>query len=178
MFEVTTTARRLPVGAEYRPGAGTHFRVWAPAAHAVDVMLEAPAGTAVPLRPEGEGYFSGRVEEAKPGTRYRLRLDRGDAFPDPASRWQPEGPHGPSEVVAADAYAWTDAGWRGVAARGQVLYEMHIGTFTPEGTYAAAQRHLEFLRDLGITLIELMPVNEFNGPFGWGYDGVLSLIHI
>ena len=172
MFEVTTTARRLPVGAEYRPGAGTHFRVWAPAAHAVDVMLEAPAGTAVPLRPEGEGYFSGLVEEAKPGTRYRLRLDRGDAFPDPASRWQPEGPHGPSEVVAADAYAWTDAGWRGVAARGQVLYEMHIGTFTPEGTYAAAQRHLEFLRDLGITLIELMPVNEFNGPFGWGYDGV------
>jgi maltooligosyltrehalose trehalohydrolase len=112
------------------------------------------------------------VEQAKPGARYRFRLDGKDAFPDPASRWQPEGPHGPSEIVAPDEYAWTDADWRGVGAEGQVLYEMHIGTFTPEGTYAAAEQHLPFLKDLGITLLELMPVNEFNGPFGWGYDGV------
>jgi maltooligosyltrehalose trehalohydrolase len=159
------------VGAEYRPGQGTHFRVWAPAARAVDVVFEG-GPPAVPLRHEGDGYFSALVEEARPGTRYRLRLDGQDAFPDPASRWQPEGPHGPSEVADLDAFAWTDADWRGVGAKGQVLYEMHIGTFTPEGTYAAAERHLPELRDLGVTILELMPVNEFNGTFGWGYDGV------
>ncbi|HEY0822464.1 MAG TPA: malto-oligosyltrehalose trehalohydrolase [Ramlibacter sp.] len=168
---MTSTTRRLPIGAEYRAGTGTHFRVWAPAARAVDVALEGARAHA-PLRHEGGGYFSGWVAEAKPGTRYRLRLDGKEAFPDPASRWQPEGPHGPSEVVALDAYDWKDGGWPGVGPRGQVLYEMHIGTFTQEGTYAAAERHLPFLKDLGITVLELMPVNEFNGPFGWGYDGV------
>jgi maltooligosyltrehalose trehalohydrolase len=170
---VTTTARRFPIGAEYRAGAGTHFRVWAPAARQVDVVFEGPgAPPAGVLRHEGDGYFSGLVEQGRPGLRYRLRLDGGEAFPDPASRWQPEGPHGPSEIVALDAYAWQDAGWRGVGAKGQVLYEMHIGTFTPEGTYAAAEQHLAYLKDVGVTVLELMPVNEFNGPFGWGYDGV------
>jgi maltooligosyltrehalose trehalohydrolase len=170
---MTTPTRRLPIGAEYRPGAGTHFRVWAPAARAVDVVFEGPGATEpAALRHEGDGYFSGSSAAAQPGTRYRLRLDGEQAFPDPASRWQPEGPHGPSEVVAPDAYRWNDAGWGGVGPRGQVLYEMHIGTFTPEGTYAAAEQHLRFLKDVGITVLELMPVNEFNGPFGWGYDGV------
>jgi maltooligosyltrehalose trehalohydrolase len=169
---VTTTARRLPIGAEYRPGEGTHFRVWAPAAREVDVVFETGKAAAAPLRHEGNGYFSGLVEAAGPGTRYRFRLDRKEAFADPASRWQPEGPHGPSEVVALDSFPWTDASWPGIGARGQVIYEMHIGTFTPEGTYAAAEEHLPFLRDLGITVLEMMPVNEFNGPFGWGYDGV------
>lgn len=170
---MTTTTRRLPIGAEYRPGAGTHFRVWAPAASEVEVLLEdrAPAA-AVPLEHEGDAYFCGLVAQAGPGTRYRLRLDGKDAFPDPASRWQPEGPHGPSEVVELDAFPWTDAAWPGVGPRGQVLYEMHIGTFTPEGTYAAAAQHLPFLKEVGITVLELMPLNEFNGPFGWGYDGV------
>ncbi|MBC5786192.1 malto-oligosyltrehalose trehalohydrolase [Ramlibacter sp. USB13] len=167
----TSSRRRLPIGAEYRPREGTHFRVWAPAAKRVDVVFDGVAA-AVPLRHEGDGYFSGFADHAEPGARYRFRLDGGDTFPDPASRWQPEGPHGPSEVVALDAYRWTDADWRGVTARGQVLYEMHIGTFTPEGTYRAAEEHLPFLKDVGITVIELMPVNEFNGPFGWGYDGV------
>ena len=165
------TRRRLPIGAEYLPGEGTHFRVWAPAAREVDVVLDDGA-QAVPLRAETGGYFSGWVPAAKPGTRYRFRLDGGEACPDPASRWQPEGPHGPSEVVALDAFAWSDASWRGVSAKGQVLYEMHIGTFTPEGTYAAAAHHLAELKDVGITVLELMPVNGFSGPFGWGYDGV------
>jgi maltooligosyltrehalose trehalohydrolase len=147
--------------------------VWAPAAARVEVLLEgADAPAPVALRPEEQGYFSGLVPQAGPGTRYRFRLDGGDAVPDPASRWQPDGPHGPSEVVDHDAYLWTDADWRGVGPRGQVLYEMHIGTFTPEGTYAAAEQHLVFLKDLGITVLELMPLHEFNGPFGWGYDGV------
>ncbi|MBE7366516.1 malto-oligosyltrehalose trehalohydrolase [Ramlibacter pallidus] len=165
-----TSPRRLPIGAEYRPSEGTHFRVWAPAARKVEVQVE--AGGSVPLREEAGGYFSGVVERALPGTRYRFRLDGGEAFADPASRRQPEGPHGPSEVVDPSAFEWTDGAWHGVTAKGQVLYEMHIGTFTPVGTYAAAQAHLPYLRDLGVTVIEMMPVNEFNGPFGWGYDGV------
>ena len=166
--------RRLPIGAEFRRGEGTHFRVWAPAARQVEVVFEgdgAPAA-ALPLGQEEDGYFGGLAARAVPGTRYRFRLDGGDAFPDPASRRQPEGPHGPSEVVDPEAFAWTDDDWPGLAPHGQVIYEMHVGTFTPEGTYAAAQQHLPDLRDLGVTVLELMPVNEFNGHFGWGYDGV------
>jgi maltooligosyltrehalose trehalohydrolase len=166
-----TIPRRLPIGAEYRPREGTHFRVWAPTAQRVDVVFDG-AQDPVSLAAEPDGYFSGLARDSQPGTRYRLRLDGGDAFPDPASRWQPEGPHGPSEVVALDAFDWSDGDWRGVGPKGQVLYEMHIGTFTPEGTYAAAEAHLPFLKDVGITVLELMPVNEFNGDFGWGYDGV------
>ena len=149
---MTTTRRRLPIGAEYQHGRGTHFRVWAPAARRVDVVFEGGVLDASPLEHEGGGYFAGRIAAAGPGTRYRFRLDRGDAFPDPASRWQPEGPHGPSEVVELDAYRWTDGAWAGVAARGPVLYEMNVGTFTPEGTYAAAERHLPFLKEVGITV--------------------------
>lgn len=166
------TTRRLPIGAEFRPHEGTHFRVWAPAARAVDVVFEGGGLPPASLRPEGDGYFSGLADRVRPGARYRLRLDGREAFPDPASRWQPEGPHGPSEVVELDTFRWTDHAWRGMTAKGQVLYEMHVGTFTPEGTYRAAQEHLPFLKEVGITAIELMPVNEFNGPFGWGYDGV------
>lgn len=169
---MTSKTRRLPIGAEYQPREGTHFRVWAPAARRVEAVFESDALAPAALSAEGDGYFSGLVPQARPGMRYRFRLDDGDAYPDPASRWQPEGPHGPSEVVALDAYDWRDQDWPGLGARGQVVYEMHVGTFTPEGTYAAAEAHLPFLKDLGITVIELMPVNEFNGPFGWGYDGV------
>lgn len=164
--------RRYPIGAEPRRGGGTHFRVWAPAARRVEVVFEDAAAPAFSLREEGGGYFSGLAPHARAGMRYRLRLDGGEAFPDPASRFQPEGPHGPSEIVDPAAFAWTAEGWAGAGPRGQVIYEMHIGTFTPEGSYAAAERHLPDLRDLGITMLELMPVNEFNGPFGWGYDGV------
>ena len=161
----------MPIGAEYRPGEGTHFRVWAPAARQVEAVFEGGL-SAMQLEAEGEGYFAGHARQAGPGTRYRFRLDGGDAYADPASRWQPEGPHGPSEVVDPQGFRWTDGNWRGIGPSGQVLYEMHIGTFTPEGSYAAAEQHLAYLKDLGITVLELMPVNEFNGPFGWGYDGV------
>lgn len=166
------TTRRFPIGAEYVAGRGTHFRVWAPAARRVEVVFEAGALPATSLAPEPQGYFSGWVREARPGSRYRFRVDGGEALPDPASRLQPEGPHGPSEIVRHDAFPWTDQDWRGLQPRGQVLYELHVGTFTPEGTYAAAQEHLGYLKELGVTVIEMMPVNEFNGPFGWGYDGV------
>ncbi len=162
--------RRLPVGAEIQSGGGVHFRVWAPRRQRVEVILS--PSEVFPLAAEEGGYFSGTVATAGDGTRYRYRLDGGDAFPDPAARFQPEGPHGPSQVVDPSAYPWKDDGWRGAALRGQVIYEMHIGTFTPEGTYAAAAHQLEALRDLGVTVLEVMPLAEFPGRFGWGYDGV------
>jgi maltooligosyltrehalose trehalohydrolase len=164
--------RRLPIGAELAPEGGVHFRVWAPRRRRVEVVIEG-GGAPVTLAAEAEGYFSGRVATARAGTRYRFRLDGGQAFPDPASRAQPEGPHGPSEVVDPSRFRWTDEAWRGVTRpTGQVIYELHIGTFTREGTYAAAARELNELAGLGVTIVELMPLAEFAGRFGWGYDGV------
>ncbi|MFN8389550.1 MAG: malto-oligosyltrehalose trehalohydrolase [Bdellovibrionota bacterium] len=162
--------RRLPIGAEYVPDEGVHFRVWAPRCQEVDVVLE--DSQIFPLHAEQEGYFSGFVGEAKPDMRYRFRLDRGQQFPDPASRFQPLGPHGPSQIVDRTRFKWTDLGWRGKALRGQVVYEMHIGTFTAAGTWNAAEEELPALRDLGITVLEIMPVADFPGAFNWGYDGV------
>jgi maltooligosyltrehalose trehalohydrolase len=166
--------RKLPVGAELTPD-GVSFRVWAPAAPSVEVLLESGPGSsaAVALDPEGDGYFSRTVAGGAAGTRYRFRLGHADRLlPDPASRFQPEGPHGPSEVVDGRAFRWTDEGWGGVSIAGQVIYEMHVGTFTGEGTWAGAADELAELARLGITVIELMPVAEFAGRFGWGYDGV------
>ncbi|KYF62552.1 malto-oligosyltrehalose trehalohydrolase [Sorangium cellulosum] len=169
------TERRLPVGAEVVTGKGVHFRVWAPARRKVEVVLEAGPGSggAAALRAEEGGYFSGLVPVAASGTRYRFRLDDDEKlYPDPASRSQPEGPHGPSEVVDPGAFAWSDAGFRGAPLKGQVVYEMHIGTFTREGTWESAARELPELARIGISLIEVLPVNEVPGRFNWGYDGV------
>jgi maltooligosyltrehalose trehalohydrolase len=162
------------VGAEPLPEGGTHFRVWAPRRRRVAVVLEGAAERgASPLEPEGNGYFSGTAPAAKAGTLYRFRLDDDETlYPDPVSRFQPDGPHGPSQVIDPGAFRWTDGGWRGVRREGQVLYEMHVGTFTPEGTWEAAARQLPELASLGITAIEMMPVADFPGRFGWGYDGV------
>lgn len=163
--------RRLPVGAEVQPGGGVHFRVWAPAATRIAVALE--GGSVHALTAEPDGYFSGFVAAAGVGTRYRFRLDGQDnALPDPASRCQPDGPHGASQVVDPARFAWSDTGWRGVPRERLVIYEMHIGTFTPEGTWEAAAHHLPALVELGITAVEMMPIAEFPGKFGWGYDGV------
>jgi maltooligosyltrehalose trehalohydrolase len=162
--------RRRPVGAEPCADGGTHFRVWAPHARTVDVLSEPE--TVVELSPEPTGYFAGCVTTAGPGTRYRYRLDRHVTCADPASRSQPEGVHGPSEVVDPTAFAWSDADWRGVGPAGQVIYELHVGTFTRDGTWAAAAHELPELAAAGVTVIELMPVAEFPGRFGWGYDGV------
>jgi maltooligosyltrehalose trehalohydrolase len=171
---VPKVSRRLPIGAEVVPG-GVHFRVWAPRCKRVEVVFESPSGSwpvERELEVEKDGYFSGLVPEAGAGALYRLRLDDGDAFPDPASRFQPQGPHGPSQVVDPSTFEWTDKKWAGVRRDGQVIYEMHAGTFTPEGTWEAAARNLPALAELGITVVELMPVAEFPGEFGWGYDGV------
>ena len=167
--------RRLPVGAEVLAGGGVHFRVWAPRRKTVEVVIEngPDAPQAVELNREAGGYFSGMVPAAADGTFYRYRLDAGgDLFPDPASRFQPEGPHGPSQVVDPGKFHWTDGRWQGAAVPGQIIYEMHIGTFTPEGTWKAAYALLPQLAETGVTLLEVMPVADFSGSFGWGYDGV------
>jgi maltooligosyltrehalose trehalohydrolase len=124
------------------------------------------------LEPDTAGYFGGFIEHVGTGSRYRFRLDEDVTAPDPASRFQPDGPHGPSEVIDPSRYRWSDAGWRGVAMEDAVLYELHIGTFTPEGSWRAAAEALPHLAELGITVLEVMPVADFPGRFGWGYDGV------
>lgn len=168
--------RRLPVGAEPQPSGGAHFRVWAPRRKTVEVMLERSdaGGGAVPyeLDREGNGYFSGIILDAAPDMLYRYRLDRKNSYPDPASRFQPDGPHGPSQIIDPGEFGWTDGNWRGIQLPGQIVYEMHIGTFTREGTWNAATLELEKLAQLGVTALEIMPVADFGGTFGWGYDGV------
>ncbi len=171
--------RRLPVGAEVVSEGGVEFRVWAARRREVAVIIQGFAGTtsrnepaAVILEAEEGGYFSGVIPSAGAGSLYAYRLDGEGPFPDPASRFQPEGPHGPSQVIDPGEFAWTDAGWKGLELHGQVLYEMHVGTFTVEGTWAAALGELAELKAFGITCIEVMPVAEFPGRFNWGYDGV------
>ncbi|MGH9611453.1 MAG: alpha-amylase family glycosyl hydrolase, partial [Bryobacteraceae bacterium] len=163
---------RLPVGAEIVPGEGVHFRVWAPKRKKAEVVLWEESPAFFEMRAEGNGYFEAVVPPASAGSVYKYRLDEGDWYPDPASRFQPRGPHHFSEVIDPSSFEWTDSDWRGVSMQSQVLYEMHIGTFTPEGTFSAAERELLNLRNLGITAIEVMPIAEFPGEFGWGYDGV------
>ncbi|MBD0318804.1 MAG: malto-oligosyltrehalose trehalohydrolase, partial [Gemmatimonadetes bacterium] len=162
----------LPIGATVEAG-GTRFRVWAPEHESVDVVLYGPdAERLVPMEPEGEGYFAAFVKGVGAGARYKLRLDGADAFPDPASRSQPEGVHGASEVVDPSAFRWTDDGWRGMPLEGMVIYELHVGTMTAEGTFDALVERLDYLAELGVTAIEPMPVASFPGERNWGYDGV------
>lgn len=163
----------LPIGARFDT-TGTHFRVWAPQAHTVEVILfeNGQFATSAVLARHDDGYFAAHIAGAVPGTRYMYRVDGGDPRPDPASRSQPEGVHGPSEVVDPHAYSWRDIGWRGKALEELVIYELHVGTATPAGTFDALIEHLDDLNDLGVTAIELMPVAAFPGGRGWGYDGV------
>ena len=162
--------RRLPIGVEPAGDRRAHARLWAPSASRVEVVID--SGACHALEQESGGYFAGFFEAAA-GDRYRFRLDgREKLYPDPASRFQPEGPHGPSVVVDPGTFTWSDAAWRGAQIAGQIIYELHVGTFTREGTLAAAARELPELARIGITMIELMPLAEFDGRFGWGYDGV------
>ncbi len=167
--------RRLPIGAEVTPSGGTHFRVWAPKSRFVRVQLGHAKSQSdaqeIELAPEDGGYFSGHMAQAVPGMLYRYKLESG-VFPDPASRFQPDGPHGPSEIIDPSRFRWTDGHWRGIQPTNQVIYEMHLGTFTSAGTWAAAENQLAELAELGVTVLEVMPVAEFPGNFGWGYDGV------
>jgi maltooligosyltrehalose trehalohydrolase len=157
-----------PVGAQFHAD-GAAFRVWARNHKTVSVVVN---NREHPLRLECEGYFVGDVKDVRAGDTYRFLLDGEGPFPDPASRYQPEGPHGPSQIIDATKFAWTDQAWQGIKLAHQVIYELHIGTFTREGTWRSAIPELPTLAELGITTIEVMPVAEFAGSFGWGYDGV------
>jgi maltooligosyltrehalose trehalohydrolase len=172
-----TSSRRLPVGAEVSPGGRTHFRVWGPKCQRVEVVIAASqddaAETCTELQPEENGYHSGIVERVAPPMLYGLRCNGGKRIlPDPASRFQPQGPAGLSQIVDPASFPWTDAGWKGLTSQDQVIYEMHVGTFTSEGTWVAATDQLPELARAGMTVLELMPVADFPGEFGWGYDGV------
>src|SRR5437868_13109620 len=175
--EIRRIQRRYPIGAELIGPNQTHFRVWAPKAQRIDLVLEENAAkdssrTFHELEAEKDGYFSGSANAAT-GARYRFRVNNGENFyPDPASRFQPDGPHGSSCVVDPPQFRWTDSHWPGITLKGQVIYEMHIGTFTKEGTWHTAAQQLGELARIGITVIEMMPVADFPGEFGWGYDGV------
>jgi maltooligosyltrehalose trehalohydrolase len=164
-------AHRLTSGATLLHDNRCRFLVWAPHAKRVEVVLLWPRQKVLALRRQERGYHHAVVEGVKPGARYLYRLDGQRELPDPASRFQPDGVHGPSAVVDAE-FAWRDEEWSGVPLRDCILYELHVGTFTPEGTFAAAIKHLPELRELGITALELMPVAQFPGSRNWGYDGV------
>lgn len=169
------SVHEMPFGAQVQPGGGTRFRLWAPAAKQARVALyNAPGGTPrlVDAQRDAEGWWESRVPEAGAGQLYHWRIDDELMVPDPASRHNPHGVHAPSRVEDPSAFDWDD-GWSGRPWNEVVLYEMHVGAFTREGTFTAAARKLEKLRDLGITAVELMPLADFPGRFGWGYDGVL-----
>ena len=152
---------------------GVHFCVWAPEAELVEVLIgRGEEELAYPLERDEEGYHSGVVLEATVGSRYRYRLDGGESYPDPASRFQPMGVDGPSEVVDPENFLWTDQDWEGLSHEELVIYELHIGTFSPEGTFTGAIPLLDHVVELGATAIEFLPIANFSGSRNWGYDGV------
>jgi malto-oligosyltrehalose trehalohydrolase len=161
----------LPFGAEIVPG-GVRFRLWAPAAKEAALSLGEGEGRPLPMTPEEDGWFSLAADSAGAGTRYRYVVD-GAPVPDPASRYQPQDVHGPSEVIDPAAYDWRDVAWVGRPWEEIVLYELHVGTFTKRGDFAGVESRLDHLASLGATAVELMPVADFPGRRNWGYDGVL-----
>jgi len=165
-------AHAMPFGAELQPEGGARFRLWAPAVHAVALRLEGESGRRdLAMTALDGGWFERQVAEAAPGQRYRYLLDGEAVVPDPASRFQPEDVHGPSELVDPCGFAWPDEGWRGRPWQETVLYELHVGSFTPSGTYQGVAEKLDRLVELGVTAIELMPLAESPGGRNWGYDG-------
>jgi len=166
----------MPFGAELTPEGQVRFRLWAPAAHEVELLLhqEAAEARALKMSAQPGGWFELFTGEAHAGSRYRYRIDGKSEVPDPASRSNPDDIQGPSEVLDPEAFQWDDDSWRGRPWHEAVIYELHVGTFSPEGTFAGAEKKLDHLVGLGITAIELMPIADFPGKRGWGYDGVLQ----
>lgn len=162
----------MPFGAQVVGDGTVRFRLWAPSAEQVSLWLDT-ATELLPMLRQPQGWYEWTTAQAQAGTRYRFVLPDGTRIPDPASRFQPEDVHGPSEVIAPATHRWRDAAWAGQPWHETVLYELHVGTFTPEGTFRAAIERLDHLVELGVTAIELMPVSDFPGRWNWGYDGVL-----
>jgi len=164
---------KLDIGAEVTGQGNTRFRVWAPRVRTVALrMISGKKTGTIPLDEEGDGFFSGIIEDVGDCDRYLYLLDGGPERPDPASRYQPEGVHGVSQVVDPKLFQWHDQGWTGIPIQEYVIYELHVGTFTDDGTFEAVIPLLGYLKELGITAVELMPVAQFPGDRNWGYDGV------
>lgn len=163
---------QLNIGAEYISPNRCRFRVWSPLSISVAVLLKSPAEHRIPMHQDAEGLWEITVEDLSPGVRYLYLLNNGSAWPDPASRFQPEGVHGPSEVIDLAAFFWDDGKWQGIPLRDLIIYEIQVGTFTDDGTFEAIIPRLDYFKELGITAIELMPVAQFPGSRNWGYDGV------
>ncbi len=161
----------MPFGCELAE-FGAQFRLWAPSANRVALKLTRGKRELAMSRRDG-GWFELHVADARSGDLYQFRIDDTLDVPDPASRFNPKDVHGPSEIIDPLVFTWNDTQWRGRPWEEAVIYELHVGTFTPEGTFAAAEKKLDYLANLGITAIELMPVSDFPGARGWGYDGVL-----
>jgi malto-oligosyltrehalose trehalohydrolase len=163
----------MPFGAEWRDDGRVRFRLWAPAARKVQIELgNGKQPMVLPLESRAGGWFELTTDAAKPGTEYSFRINDAQKVPDPASRFQPRDVHGPSEVIGAAAFEWRDQTWRGRPWEEAVIYELHVGAFTPEGSFAGLSERLDYLADLGVTALELMPVSDFAGKRNWGYDGV------
>ncbi len=164
----------MPFGAELRDSGDVRFRLWAPTARRVMLRLEEPgAARDLPMEPVGEGWFERCCAEAGPGSRYRYRIDGRTGVPDPVARFQPEGVHGPSEVLDPGAFDWADATWRGRPWHETVFYELHVGAFSATGDYDGVRSRLDHLARLGVTALELMPLSDCPGARNWGYDGAL-----
>jgi 1,4-alpha-glucan branching enzyme/maltooligosyltrehalose trehalohydrolase len=161
----------MPFGAEINAGGATRFALWAPAAKTLALCLEGDAERVLPMRRESDGWWTLETEAAS-GSRYRYLIDDDMRVPDPASRFQPDDVHGASEIVDAGSYDWKDAHWRGRPWHEAVIYELHVGTFTPSGTFRGVLERLDYMVDLGVTAIELMPIADWPGARNWGYDGV------
>lgn len=159
------------LGASYLGIGRCRFRVWAPFAGKVEVHVLSPNEQIVPMSPDAWGYYEAIVNDLEPGALYRFRLDGEKERPDPTSRFQPDGVHGPSQVIDPN-FTWGASHWPGLRLKDYVLYELHVGVYTPEGTFDAIIPHLDALKDLGIRALELMPVAQFPGSRNWGYDGV------
>jgi maltooligosyltrehalose trehalohydrolase len=162
---------KLQYGARFQAGVGVTFRVWAPRLETLCVSLSGTEPRTVPMTRDGEDFHT-VVPHLEAGVDYAFVTSSGNRYPDPVSRWQPFGVHGASRVVDPDSFSWTDEHWKGIALEDLVIYELHTGTFTREGTFEAIVPKLSYLRQLGITAIELMPIAEFPGARNWGYDGV------
>ena len=163
---------RVPLGAQPRADGACEFLVWAPHRQKVALHLLGSRDRFIPMTRNGCGYHQVLVSDIEPQSRYVYQLDGLEEYPDPASRFQPDGVHGPSEIVDLTAFQWTDANWRAPSLEESVFYELHVGTYSQEGSLDGVSAHLAELADLGITTIELMPVAQFPGSRNWGYDGV------
>ncbi|MDH4231667.1 MAG: malto-oligosyltrehalose trehalohydrolase [Nitrospirota bacterium] len=161
----------MKIGSDYKGNGACDFAVWGPLCKSISLEIVHPQKKSVPMEMDDRGYWTAGVQGIFPGFRYFYRLDAERERPDPASHFQPEGVHGPSQIVDQNAFAWSDEQWKGIPLSDMIIYEIHVGTFTPEGTFDAVIPRLDELKDLGVNALEIMPVAQFPGERNWGYDG-------